>query len=85
MSGPTKELLKAVLEGSLRHGGNPVLRWMADNMVVRHDPAGNIKPDKERSTEKIDGIVALVMALDRCIRNGGGGASVYESQEVLLI
>lgn len=68
MSGPTKELEKLVLSRRLWHGGNPVLRWMADNLRVRIDPAGNIKPDKAKSTEKIDGMVALVMALDRAIR-----------------
>lgn len=47
----------------MRHGGHPVLRWMADNVTVTSDSNGNIKPDKKKSTEKIDGIVALVMAL----------------------
>jgi phage terminase large subunit-like protein len=84
MAGPTKELLKVVLEGKLRHGSNPVLRWMADNMVVRQDPAGNVKPDKEKSTEKIDGIVALVMALDRSIRNNST-ESVYSERDMVLI
>jgi hypothetical protein len=45
---------------SLWHGGHPVLRWNASNVAVRQDPAGNIKPDKERSHERIDGISALV-------------------------
>ena len=66
---PTKELMKLVLEKRIAHGGNPVLSWMMDNIHVRTDPAGNIKPDKEKSTEKIDGAVALIMALDRAIRN----------------
>jgi phage terminase large subunit-like protein len=65
MSAPTKELLRLVLDRRLHHGNHPVLRWMCDNLVVRMDPAGNVKPDKEKSTEKIDGMVALVMALDR--------------------
>jgi phage terminase large subunit-like protein len=65
MNSPTKELLKLVLEERLHHGNNPVLRWMCDNLVVKMDPAGNVKPDKEKSTEKIDGMVALIMALDR--------------------
>ncbi len=69
MSAPTKELMNLVLGKRLVHGGHPVLRWMADNMVVKTDPAGNIKPDKAKSTEKIDGMVALIMALDRAIRN----------------
>lgn len=68
MSPPTKELMKISLEGKIAHGEHPVLSWMMDNVYVRTDPAGNIKPDKEKSTEKIDGVVALIMALDRAIR-----------------
>ncbi len=71
MAGPAKELEKLILRRGLWHGGHPVMRWMADNVVVRTDEAGNIKPDKARSTEKIDGIVALIMGLDRAIRHGG--------------
>ncbi|NLX25090.1 MAG: terminase large subunit, partial [Lentisphaerae bacterium] len=83
MSGPTKELLNLVLSHKIRHGGNPVLRWMADNVVVQKDAAGNIKPDKEKSTEKIDGIVALIMALDRAIRNGGGFGRDLMAEEII--
>jgi len=83
MSAPTKELLRLVLNGRLAHGGNPVLRWMADNMVVSTDPAGNVKPNKARSREKIDGIVAGTMALDRAIRHGNENKSVYEGRGLL--
>src|SRR5574344_239309 len=69
MSPPTKELMKLTLEGKIAHGGNEPLRWMMDNIYVRTDPAGNIKADKEKSTERIDGAVATIMALDRAIRN----------------
>ena len=62
--------MKLALEGKLAHGGHPVLAWMVDNIHVRTDPAGNIKPDKQKSTEKIDGVVATIMALDRAIRCG---------------
>ena len=55
MSPPTKELMKLVLEQRIAPGGHPVLSWMMDNIFIRTDPAGNIKPDKEKSTEKIDG------------------------------
>lgn len=68
MSAPTKELERLILDGRYVHGGNPVMRWMADNVVVRQDPAGNIKIDKARSTEKVDGMVAAVMALDLAVR-----------------
>jgi len=82
MSSPTKELLNLVLKQAIRHGGNPVLRWMADNLVVKQDPAGNVKPDKSKSTEKIDGMVALVMAMDRAIKHGEN-KSIYEKRGVL--
>lgn len=78
MSPSSKKLMKLTLEKKIAHGGNPVLRWMMDNIYVKTDPAGNIKPDKEKSTEKIDGAVALIMALDRAIRNGGNSGSVYD-------
>jgi phage terminase large subunit-like protein len=81
MSGPTKELLRIVMDRKLAHGGNPILRWMADNMVVSTDPAGNVKPNKQKSREKIDGIVAGVMGLDRAIRNGAQ-LSVYENRGI---
>jgi phage terminase large subunit-like protein len=69
MSPPMKELERLVMSHKIAHGNNPVLNWMADNVVATLDAAGNIKPDKERSREKIDGIVALLMALDRAIRH----------------
>ena len=86
MSPPTKELMKLVLEKRIAHGGHPVLRWMMDNIYIRTDPAGNIKADKERSTEKIDGAVATIMALDRAIRCGNvSTASVYDDRGILFI
>ena len=84
MSPPSKELMKLTLEQRLAHAGHPVLCWMMDNIFVRTDPAGNIKPDKEKSTEKIDGAVATVMALDRAIRNGGSSRSVYDDRGILV-
>ena len=83
MSPPTKRLMELVLERNVAHGGHPVLRWMMDNIFVRTDPAGNIKPDKEKSTEKIDGAVAAIMALDRAIRHGGSTGSVYDERGIL--
>lgn len=86
MSPPTKELMKLTLEEKIAHGGHPVLRWMMDNVCARTDPAGNIKMDKEKSTEKIDGAVATVMALDRAIRCGSGSTeSVYDTRDMLFI
>lgn len=86
MSPPMAELLRLTLEHRIVHGGNPVLRWMADNLEVSMDPAGNVKPDKKKSREKIDGIVAGVMALDRAIRGGRGNpGSVYEQRGLLVL
>ena len=86
MSPPTKELMKLVLERRIVHGGHPVLRWMMDNIFIRTDPAGNIKADKEKSTEKIDGVIATVMALDRAVRCGNDTrASVYDERGILFI
>lgn len=78
--------MKLTLEERIAHGGHPVLRWMMDNVYVRTDPAGNIKPDKQKSTEKIDGAVAMVMALDRAIRCGNTQqGSVYDERPLLFI
>ena len=65
MSAPSKELEKLVASGKLRHGGNPVARWMASNVTIKHGPNQQIKPERERSGDKIDGIIALIMALSR--------------------
>lgn len=82
MSPPTKEFYKLLMEGRIIHGGHPVMAWMAGNVVVEKDAAENIKPTKAKSPEKIDGIVAAIMALDRCIRNMGElQGSIYDDPE----
>ena len=86
MSPPTKELMKLTLEQKIAHNGHPVLRWNMDNIFIKRDPAGNIKPDKEKSTEKIDGTVATIMALDRAIRCGNDtGDSIYDERDLLVL
>ena len=84
MSAPTKEFYRLLMEGQIIHGGHPVLRWMAGNVVIDTDPAGNIKVTKAKSKEKIDGIVAAIMALDRCIRQEGQSGSVYDERGLLV-
>ena len=85
MSPPTKELMRLVLEQKIAHGGHPVLRWNMDNIYIRTDPAGNIKADKAKSTEKIDGAIAMIMALDRAIRCGNEKEeSVYDTRGLLV-
>lgn len=85
MSPPTKELMNLVLSKKIRHGGHPVLRWNADNMVVTQDPAGNLKPDKAKATQKIDGMVALIMAIDRASRNAQPETSIYEERGPIIV
>jgi phage terminase large subunit-like protein len=86
MSPPTKDLMRLALSGQIAHGGHPVLRWMADNIVVRTDPAGNIKVDKEKSSEKIDGVVALIMGLARATVNpSGGDGSIYDERDMIIL
>ena len=89
MSPASKELMRLVLEKKIAHGGHPVLRWMMDNILVKTDPAGNIKFDKEKSSEKIDGAVALVMGLDRAVRCGvmteETTGSVYDTRGLVVL
>lgn len=62
---PAKDLLVHTMTVKVRHGGHPVLRWCANNLVMRSDPNGNVALDKEHATDKIDGMVALIMAWGR--------------------
>lgn len=79
MSEPTKKLLGLLADKRIRHDGNPCLNWMAGNFAVETDAAGNLKPSKKKSTEKIDGIVAGIMALGRMIVAPMEQGSVYDT------
>lgn len=85
MSAPTKEFEKLVLEKKIAHNGHEVLRWNIDNITIRRDPANNIKIDKAKSTEKVDGAVALVQALDRAMRCKVQPNSIYDERGVLFV
>lgn len=86
MSAPMKDLEVLVGKALLAHGDNPVLTWNADNVIATMDAAGNIKPDKSKSREKIDGIVALIMALSRAmIHDPAAGKSVYDTRGIITI
>jgi len=86
MSEPTKELVEKILPArQLDHGGHPVLRWNAGNVQGASDAAGNLKPDKNRSREKIDGIVALIMAIGRSMVAPAEARSVYEERGPLIL
>ena len=80
MSPAMTEFMRLIMGKQLLHGGNPVLRWMADNLIVTTDAAGNVKPDKEKSRAKIDGIVSTLQALDRSIRHEQKKLSIYETR-----
>ena len=85
MAAPTKELEAIVLSEKLQHGGHGVLRWMAANTTVERDAADNRKPSKSKSTEKIDGIVASIMALSRLQADESGGGSVYDNRGLVTL
>jgi phage terminase large subunit-like protein len=85
MSAPAKEFERLILEGRLAHGGNPVLRWMVGNAAAETDPAGNVKPSKKRSREKIDGVVAAIMAIGRALVATGDGNSIYDERGVVTV
>jgi phage terminase large subunit-like protein len=78
LSAPSKALEKAILEKTLRHDGHPILRWNIMNASVDTDNAGNIQPSKAKSTERIDGVYALVMALDAMHRDAPAPPTDYE-------
>lgn len=87
LSAPTKQLEALVLSRQLRHGGNPVLRWMANNVVIATSPNGDVRPDRNKSKGKIDGIVGLIIALSRALgaAQAAGRQSVYEERGVLFL
>ncbi len=82
-AGPCKTFSELIHGGKIIHGDNPILTWMAGNVTVKHDSAENVKPDKAKSTERIDGIVAAVMAVGRASQSEGG--SVYDTRGVVTL
>jgi phage terminase large subunit-like protein len=78
MSAPTKSLEKAILSRTLRQDGHPVLRWNVGNVAVEADRNGNLTPSKKVSTERIDGVVALIMAVDVMDRNASTPPPSYD-------
>lgn len=82
LSPPTKELLRLVAGSEIEHGGDPVLKWMAANVALQQNAVGDIRPSKKKSKGRIDGIVALVMAIDRASRHGMIPRSIYEDRHL---
>jgi phage terminase large subunit-like protein len=85
MAGPCSEFERRLLGKHLHHGGHPVLRWMANNVAVRENPTGSKKPDKISSQGKIDGIVGILLALDRIMRQQPETESIYETRGLLTL
>ena len=84
LSAPSKQLEALILGKEIVHDNNPVLKWMIANTVMEEDSAGNIKPSKKKSSEKIDGTVALVMALGSFMTEGGYN-SIYDDRGLLML
>ncbi len=86
MSSPTKEFERLVLQKTLTHFGNPVLRWMVGNVSIEQNPAGDIKPSRSKSREKIDGVVASIMALwHSMIEQEKKRGSVYDRRGIVTL
>jgi phage terminase large subunit-like protein len=82
---PTKLVLKLIVDGNLCHGNNPILAWMASNFVVRHGPNQQVRPDKDSAPEKIDGMVAVIMAADQAMVRNVEGESVWEQDDYEML
>jgi phage terminase large subunit-like protein len=90
MSPPLKEVKRLLVEGTiedpkLRHGGNPVSRWMLDNLTVAMNPAGDVKPDKGNAADKIDGMSAMVTAMARAMHHRPARVSAYDAEHGLEV
>jgi len=85
MAGPCNEFERLLLLTKLNHGGNPILRWMADNVSISLDPAGNKKPNKADSQGKIDGIIGILLCLDRILREGAKTGDPYENGGLMIV
>ncbi len=85
LSGPSKELERLVLDRDIVHGGHPLLRWCVGNVAIETDPAGNIKPSKAKSTERIDGVAALVTGLALAIRSEDAPTMILSAASVMVI
>jgi phage terminase large subunit-like protein len=85
MSPPAKHLERLLIEIKLRHGGNPILEWMAGNVAVKRDAGDNIRPVKPHDTARIDGIVSLVMSIGGYLKAPPREASPYEERGILFV
>ena len=72
-----------VLKKEINHLRNPVLRWQCENVSLQTDPAQNVKINKQRSSEKVDGMIALVMAIGEMMTDETDGDSIYDERGIL--
>ena len=85
LSGPTKELERLVLDKNLVHGAHPISRWCAANVAVEQEAAGNIKPSKQKSSERIDGVAAAVTALALAVNEGSNPMLLTGADALIVI
>jgi phage terminase large subunit-like protein len=90
IAGPTRDLGRLIGEGTAerplyRHGGNPAVRWQVDNFAVEMDAAGNVKPSKKKAGDKIDAVVAGIMALSRALQRQPERTSAYEDSDLMFL
>ncbi len=85
LSEPAKDILTKIMGGQVAHGGHPVLRWCADNLVMGHDANENIRPMKDKATDRIDGVVAMIIAWSRLLFTESTGPSVYERGGIEIV
>ena len=85
MSQPCKEIERLVLEEKINHAGHPVLRWNMANLQMKMDAANNIKMDKAKSTEKIDGAVAMTMAIGAMMNADKDDTSTYDDNDMIFL
>jgi len=77
LSHPSKELFRFVQKKVIAHNGHPILRWNFDNVMMKTDEQDNLKPDKRKSSERIDGAVATIMALECAIKHRPSRGSLF--------
>lgn len=80
-----KILKGLIFDAQLRHGDNQAFRWMLSNVAARVDENENIAPSKKKASERIDGVVATIMAIARSQSEGPPPVSKYETEDLLVV
>ena len=85
MAAPTQELERLINRGDFHHGGDLVARWAAGNVMIQYDAAGNMKPDKAKSADKIDPIVAALIALGLVMQRDKHAGTIYDARALVVV